>query len=145
MASIETLCPGCLTVNRVDATRLSDNPNCGKCHQPLFLRQPLSVNDAGFQRMVSKEQLPLVVDFWAEWWGPCKGFAPVFSQAAAEWEPRARFIKINTEQAQQTASQYGIRSIPTLMIFKTGKVIAQQAGALPYPQFNQWLQQNLHP
>ena len=85
----------------------------------------------------------MVVDFWAEWCGPCKAFAPVFAQAAAEWEPRARFIKVNTEQARQSAGQFAIRSIPTLMIFKSGKPLAQQAGALPYPAFSQWLKQYL--
>lgn len=143
MASIETLCPSCRTINRLNTDRVAEKPKCGKCRQPLFQGQPLSADDADFQRLVSKEQLPLVVDFWAEWCGPCKSFAPVFSQAASEWEPRARFIKINTEQARQTAGQYGIRSIPTLMIFKTGKVVAQQAGALPYPHFKQWLDQHL--
>ena len=143
MASIETLCPSCRTINRVGSDKLTEQPKCGKCHQPLFQGQPLSADDASFTRLLNKEQLPLVVDFWAEWCGPCKSFAPVFLQAAREWEPRARFIKVNTEQAQQTAGQFAIRSIPTLMIFKNGKPVIQQAGALPFPQFTQWLQQHL--
>jgi len=136
---IQTLCPHCLTPNRVDSSRLGDKPKCGKCHQALFVGAPLAADDAQFQRLLSKEQLPLVVDFWADWCGPCKAMAPVFAKVAAEQEPRARFVKVDTERARQAASQFNIRSIPTLMIFKSGKPVAQQAGALPYPNLVQWL------
>ncbi|MBU2887879.1 thioredoxin TrxC [Gilvimarinus agarilyticus] len=142
MAYLQTLCAHCLTANRVDDSRLSEAPKCGKCHKPLFTGQPISANDAQLTRWLSHEQLPLVVDFWAEWCGPCQSFGPAFARAA-ELEPIARFIKVNTEQAPQSAAQFQIRSIPTLMIFQQGKILDQQAGAPPYPQFLQWLHQTL--
>ncbi|BFM20719.1 thioredoxin TrxC [Gilvimarinus japonicus] len=145
MAIIQTLCSHCLTANRVDETRLNDSPKCGKCRNSVFAAQPIAADDAQFSRWLHNEQLPLVVDFWAEWCGPCKTFAPAFARAASGLEPVARFIKINTELAQQTSAQFGIRSIPTLMVFHDGQAIAQQAGALPYPQFLQWLNGALNP
>ena len=145
MAVIQTLCSQCLTANRVDETRLSDGPKCGKCREAIYSAQPIPAGDSQFARWLEREQLPLVVDFWAEWCGPCRSFAPGFARAANGLEPIARFIKVNTEQAPQTATQFGIRSIPTLMVFRGGEVLAQQAGALPYPQFLQWLNGVLNP
>lgn len=139
MTMIQTLCPHCLTPNRIEQARLGERPKCGKCHQLLFVGAPLAADDVQFQRLLTKEQLPLVVDFWAEWCGPCKAMAPVFARVAAELEPRARFVKVDTERAQQSASQFNIRSIPTLIVFKNGKLVTQQAGALPYQSLMQWL------
>jgi len=103
----------------------------------------VELNDAIFQKYVTRTSVPVVVDFWAEWCGPCKMMAPEFAKAAEELEPEAKFAKLDTERNQVAAMQYGIRSIPTLMIFREGKVIAQQAGAMPASQIVQWVKSNI--
>jgi thioredoxin 2 len=133
-------CPHCDTLNRVPEERLEQQPTCGKCKQNLFVGVPMELTAANFSHHANKSELPLVVDFWASWCGPCKSFAPVFTQAANKWEPAFRFGKLNTEEQQALAAQFNIRSIPTLMVFKQGKTIAQQSGAMPASSFNQWLE-----
>lgn len=135
-------CGHCHRKNRLDLSRLDADPRCGVCKQALFTGQPVSLNAAQFRTHASAD-LPLIVDFWAPWCGPCLQFAPVFEQAAASIEPRARLVKINTEDEQALAGQYGIRSIPTLMLIRGGKEVTRMAGALPAAQFRQWVSQQL--
>lgn len=132
-------CPHCDTLNRVPDDRLSQHPSCGKCKRSVFYPAPIELTSANFVNHAHKSELPLVVDFWASWCGPCKSFAPVFTEAAKVWDGQFRFGKINTEEQQALAAQFNIRSIPTLMIFKQGQLLAQQAGALPKSAFEQWL------
>jgi thioredoxin 2 len=139
------VCPDCHATNRVPPGRSGSNAKCGKCHKPLFAGQPVAVTARNFMKQISANDIPVVVDFWAAWCGPCKMMAPVFARAAAELEPEMRFLKVDTEAEQSLAAQYGIRSIPTLMVFRKGKVIAQQAGALDATRMRAWLQQYVQP
>lgn len=134
-------CPHCAGLNRLPAAKTVAAPVCGKCKLLLFSGMPVEVTSANFANLVEKSELPIVLDFWASWCGPCQNFAPVFSQAAAELEPDFRFGKVNTEQQQQLATRFQIRSIPTLMLIQKGQIVAQLSGALPKQQFYQWLQQ----
>lgn len=139
---MELACPDCGAVNRVPDDRLSEHPVCGKCKSALLPGKPVELVAASFEKFVSRSGLPVVVDFWAPWCGPCKMFAPVFSQVAAELNTRYRFAKVNTEAEQHLAGKYGIRSIPTLAIFNNGQEIARMSGALDAANLKRWLQQN---
>jgi len=134
------VCPHCSAVNRIPAARLGDHPKCGKCKQPLFTGHPVELTDQNFAKFISNSDLPVIVDFWAEWCGPCKMMAPAFAEASAQLEPNVILAKLNTEVAQQTAAQFGIRSIPSIIKFKDGKEVARQAGALNAQQIIQWAQ-----
>jgi thioredoxin 2 len=136
---IHIVCPHCQGINRIPAARLSDHPKCGKCSQPLFQGRPLEVDEAAFQRQIIRSDVPLLVDFWAEWCGPCKMMTPMFAQAATELEPQVRLLKVDTEKNQNLAAQFDIRSIPTIAIFKGGKEVARQAGAMQASQLLQWV------
>lgn len=135
-------CPHCHRKNRLDASRLSAAPTCGACKKPLFTGQPSAVDAASFARHASAD-LPLVVDFWAAWCGPCRQFAPTFAQSCSQHEPRARFLKVDTEAAPDLAARFGIRSIPTLLVFHQGKEVARANGALPAGEFDRWLRAQL--
>ncbi|MFP4262174.1 MAG: thioredoxin TrxC [Halomonas sp.] len=136
-------CPHCHAVNRVARSRLNDGPTCGKCKRPLFTGEPVALTAANFRALVERSELPVVVDFWAGWCGPCKMMAPIFAEAARELEPLMRFAKLDTEAEEALAGRFGIRSIPSLVVFKGGREVARQAGVLQGSQLRQWLQPHL--
>ena len=139
-ATTNIVCPHCDTVNRIPAARLGDRPVCGKCKQSLFTGHPLVLKDGNFNQQLSRSDIPVVVDFWAPWCGPCKMMAPAYEQAAGQLEPRVRLAKLNTEEAQQTAGKFAIRSIPTMVLFDHGREVARQSGAMNLPQLVQWIE-----
>ena len=137
--SLHLVCPHCEAVNRVPAARLDQHPNCGQCHQPLFTGQPVELTISNLTKYLQRHDIPILVDFWAPWCGPCKMMAPAYKQAAAMLEPRVRLAKVNTENEQALGAQYNVRSIPTLIIFKGGREIARQAGAMAAKDIVQWV------
>jgi len=137
------MCPSCSGLNNVPEAKLTDNPKCGKCKNPIYTAQPINMTGVQLTRAIEKTDELLVVDFWATWCGPCQQFAPTFKQAASQLEPKARFIKIETEAEQAISAKYSIRSIPTLVMFKNGKEIDRVSGALSAPDFTNWVNQHI--
>lgn len=135
----KVVCPHCSAVNRIPSARLADKPKCGKCKKILFTGKPIELTDQNFSKVIANSGVPVVVDFWAEWCGPCKMMAPAYAEASAQLEPSVILAKLNTEVAQQTAGRFAIRSIPSIVMFKEGKEVARQAGALSAQQIVQWV------
>ena len=136
---MNVVCPKCFALNRVPAERAEQGPKCGKCAAPLLDGVPLELSADTFARVVVRSELPVVVDFWAPWCGPCKMMAPVFVQVAATLKTRMIFAKVDTEREQALAGQHGIRSIPTLAVFKNGAEIDRVAGAMDAANLKSWL------
>lgn len=131
-------CPACNGLNRIPSERLGDAPRCGRCKSPVLPNAPITLNQASFAAQL-KGDLPLLVDVWADWCGPCKAFAPTFAQAAAQLQGRCRLGKLDSEANPQLSAQLGIRSIPSLILFRGGVEVSRQSGALPLPQLLAWL------
>ena len=140
---LHIICPSCQSINAVPDQKMNEAPVCGKCKSALFQGKPSNATAANFNRLITKNQIPVLVDFWAPWCGPCKVMGPVFEAAAAQLEPRVRLLKVNTEAEQSLGAQLRIQSIPTIALFKNGQEVIRQPGAMGLPDLMNWVQSNL--
>lgn len=137
--NLHLVCPHCNATNRAPKDKLKADPDCGKCHQPLLAAQPDNLNQSAFEAQLLKSDLPLVVDFWAPWCGPCRMMAPAFEKVSQDLHGQARFVKVNTEVEQVLAGRHNIRSIPTLAVFAGGREMVRQAGAMSASDLTRWV------
>lgn len=135
-------CPHCSTTNRLEKSQLVNKPNCGKCKKPIFDGTPMELNAGNVMASIQNNDIPVLVDCWAPWCQPCLFFAPIFEQAALEFEPYIRFAKLNTQEVPGLSNAWSIQSIPTLILFKDGQEFQRVSGALPLPQLKQWINQS---
>lgn len=137
------VCPHCAQVNRLEAAKAADAAKCGSCKQPLFTGQPADVDGKNFERQITKSDIPVLVDVWAPWCGPCRAMAPAYAEAAQQLEPNVRLIKLNSDNEQEISARLGIRGIPTMLLMQHGKEIGRISGAMPAQQIIAWTQQQL--
>lgn len=137
-ASTHVACPHCAALNRIPSARLGQDPSCGRCGQLLLDGHPVSLTDANFEQVVSRTELPVVVDLWAPWCGPCRSMAPAYEQAARQLKGRALLVKVDTDANPRTAARFAVRSIPTLLKLQQGREVARVSGAMPAGEIVRW-------
>lgn len=142
-ASRHLICPHCLAINRTPVDRPAEGANCGACHKPLFTGHPTAVDGAGFEKHVTKGELPVLVDLWAPWCGPCRQMGPQFEMAARKLEPAVRLLKLNVDEEPAVSGRLGVQSIPTLILLSAGRVIARQSGLMSADQIVGWTRTHL--